>query len=685
MRLIEIELFNFKQYYGCQKFNLAGEKEQSGQNVTLIYGENGRGKTSIYRALMFCLYGIKVLSQDQNYEHSLTDSPNIYIVNLTALQEDYEHEKKGIDCYVRTVFTNNGNTYTLERGLFAIQTNNGKIIEEDKTIKLSIRGANGKIDDYDQNKIDLIDKEINSIIDPRVSEFFLFDGERIERLTKATREQKEEVAKGIRNLLRIDNLQIAAKALDFLENKINKELQKVSTGEYLKKLKEIEATKREINSVENQIIQNNDELSKAKKFKEQIDEELNRYDNIKELLRRRKDLEAKNDDLNEQKKTLQGEMRRFNQKACIMLAKDVLSLVSSDIDQKKSLGQIPPSIKKDLIEKILKEMKCICGREIKLSSQEYEEINKWKQESVSQAFESYIFDFYRQLGIVSSKIEGYGNDVKGLLAGLGNIDEQLDEIFLQLKQVQDELGDTPNIDITNKEKYRDELIKKIVNLENKNKELSSQFDVLNTKLEEAQRKCKELLKEKEIQNDLERKHQITQNAIKVLGGIKEKFIKDIIIELEKKSNEIFDKLIDETGKQNLKWIKINTDYSLEVLDWNNRPFLANISAGQRQVVSLSFITALAQTAGGTKVLEIPLFMDTPFGRLGGAHRDNLLDLIPNITPQWILLATETEFSTTEYKKLKETGKWGKVYILDAKGPGVTQVIEQQVSLFKPKR
>ncbi|MFW6030852.1 MAG: AAA family ATPase [Halanaerobiales bacterium] len=54
MKLKSIEVSNFKQYYGKQRIEFAGNEEDL-KNVTVIYGENGRGKTSLYRALMFAL------------------------------------------------------------------------------------------------------------------------------------------------------------------------------------------------------------------------------------------------------------------------------------------------------------------------------------------------------------------------------------------------------------------------------------------------------------------------------------------------------------------------------------------------------------------------------------------------------------------------------------------------------
>ena len=80
-------------------------------------------------------------------------------------------------------------------------------------------------------------------------------------------------------------------------------------------------------------------------------------------------------------------------------------------------------------------------------------------------------------------------------------------------------------------------------------------------------------------------------------------------------------------------------------------------------MSISFIGALAKAAAANSTLEMPLFMDTPFGRLSFEHRKNLMESIPNLCSQWVLLATDTEFTAQEANLLQQGGKWGRFYEL----------------------
>jgi DNA sulfur modification protein DndD len=96
-------------------------------------------------------------------------------------------------------------------------------------------------------------------------------------------------------------------------------------------------------------------------------------------------------------------------------------------------------------------------------------------------------------------------------------------------------------------------------------------------------------------------------------------------------------------------------------------------------MSISFIAALARIAARGDKIEIPLFMDTPFGRLSYEHRQNLINKVPTFASQWILLATDTEFRRQEAQLLKNSGKWGKFFMLRSTNDGNTEIIEQDIS------
>jgi len=679
MRISKLELQNFRQFRGVQTLEFCGASPADPQNVTVVCGENGRGKTGLYRAVMYCLYGQRDLDQDRNFarDGKASDTEGLYLVNLAAL-EAAARDQRGVAAHVRMSFTHDNWAYEMTRSLYGILGSDGGVLEEERGVELAITDGSGNTEILGTADQERIHRETNRILDARVKDYFLFDGERIERLTKVTEQQKKEVAQGIKNLLRIDELFTVEKAVQNLDNKLTKELQKVSTGDYKKKLQEKEQLTEKQMRLDEAIERIEGEIETAGAQVARLDRELEQFRENRDLLLRRKDLERYRDGLLAGIDDVREQMRKFTSHASVLLAKDAIDQVYVDIDQKRARGQVPPDIKKELIEKLLQEMKCICGREIEPESMEYHLLKAWDREVPTAESQRDIIGLFGDVGRAAEHVENKGTELIELLQKRGELDEKLDRADLQLEELSKQLSRVPDTDLASKNQARENAVKKIAILEQDRDRKKDDLQGTNEKLSRVERELSTLEKESQEHRRLSSQRELAMRSKGAVKRIIHQFVQEMRQELEDKANGSFRRLLDADGQTTLKGIRVKEDYTLEVVDWKDRPFLANISAGQRQIVSLCFITALAQVAGGSAVLEVPLFMDTPFGRLSYEHRDNLLREIPEVTPQWVLLATETELSEKEQSHLSGSGRWGKFYRLRAGGEGVTNIVEEPV-------
>ena len=83
MKIHSIELENFRQYQDKQLIEFSTNEK----NVTVILGENGRGKTGIFRALIFCLYGDVTLSQDAK-KAKTNQNDILHLVNINKINDE---------------------------------------------------------------------------------------------------------------------------------------------------------------------------------------------------------------------------------------------------------------------------------------------------------------------------------------------------------------------------------------------------------------------------------------------------------------------------------------------------------------------------------------------------------------------------------------------------------------------
>ena len=97
-----------------------------------------------------------------------------------------------------------------------------------------------------------------------------------------------------------------------------------------------------------------------------------------------------------------------------------------------------------------------------------------------------------------------------------------------------------------------------------------------------------------------------------------------------------------------------------VINQYGRDSLGSLSAGERQVLALSFLAALREVSG----FEAPIIIDTPLGRISKDPRENIARLLPQFLgeTQTTMFVTDQEY-TQSVRKLLSTHV-GKEYRLE---------------------
>lgn len=669
MILKSLVMENFRQFRGVHQLRFACEDETPGCNVTVIFGENGRGKTGIFRAIVFCLFGEKYLSQDgEALERELN------LVNTHEVQVNSKSEGGPVEAFVELEFAHRANVYKLRRGLLAMEQR-GKAVEESSEVRLTIQSPEGNTQVVTDPQD--VHEHVTSILDPRVSEYFLFDGEKMERLTHASAQQRREVSKGIRNLLNIDALEVAISAMRGVCRALDKEIRDKSTGEHARVIKQINESEDQQDRLKGRLGKMEQELEYAEQEKRSVDVELDKFREIKGLLEERKRLEDDEANTQEQLSNLLTEMRGQAGKAAIDLVVDTLQKVFDGINEKKKRGEIPPEIRGDLIEKILSDQKCICGREVKPDTRAHGCILGWKARSGDQQLSDTALDLWRYLSTILARVKDVRQATDATLQKYANARHQLKKIQQRHETVAERIGASARADAAKLEGHRKQIEGKVVSLTAEEQRLTQDLDALVATLGTLRADRKRLEHDESIRNELVQRSDLASATLAALEEVFDEFRTEIRDELGKKATDILGRLLDAESRKSLTQVVVNEDYSLQVLNRWREPFLANISAGQRQIMSVSFIASLAQAAAGGEMLEMPLFMDTPFGRLSFEHRKNLILELPELCAQWVLLATDTELRQPEGRLLLTSGRWGKFYILRGTEDGSTVVDERR--------
>ena len=659
MIIQSLTMENFRQYYGFQTIEFAHSRDE--QVVTVILGENGRGKTGIYRAMMLALFGDVKLEQDAS-------EADIYLANMKALEES-SLQGDSVTCSVSLKFCHDGEQYTITRSYVSIQDGRGKPKE---------RLVQAILENHSTGRVLSNEKEIqpfiNRIIHEKVKHYFFFDGERIERLTRVSAQQKEEVTSGIKNLLKIDQVLKTKEIFSRLVTKVKKELAEHSTGEYKKALKEQ-------SNLEVALSQSEQEMAAIEKEKKgidirlmEIDEELDSYESMKQAIAERFQLEGQMDALDKQLIDKKNQLKEFNTYLPHMLADNLLyqqlEYISCQLSDINHIG-----IQADYIDSLLANLKCICGQTFSKESSQYDQLQSLKESIQHFEKKQDLFLLKQDIQKTLAYLEGREVPLQRMIDEVKQMLAQKENIHWKLEELNKGLTDSGETHIKLLNQEREQLTAAHIQLNVKQAKQEQELSERKEQLDKLNLYVANLQKKSGIHKQLLKKHDVLVQSLDTLKRIITQFETEIIKELESVASQNLYYLLDQSGQAMIKEVQINKDYSLEVMNAFGQPFLANISQGQRQVLSLSFITALAQVAGGHRSLEMPLFMDTPFGRLSAQHQENLIEYLPQICSQWVLLVTDKEFGPQEKEQFLVAGTIGKMYELKSEEAGVTKIIE----------
>ena len=609
MIIQRIDLENYGPYKGHTSLDLSITENE---NVILHQGLNDTGKTSLYKAIQFCLYGEFSTLQYQKH------------VNRT--KREIEDGRTS----VTIVFEHNDSNYQITRKIDFKKTPLDKNLEiTNYEFQVIRNGTPESITGIEEEK-----RFIEFILPEEASQFFLFDGEEIQGYTqnppKPNIKSAIEMLLGIKELLNaIDDLQ---RVKTIQEEKVRNELAKKEEyrGEKddLDKLADgIDKKNTEINEMESQI-------KSLQEQKLRFEVQLNQFEEVKEILEQKKISEEKLEETeNDISNTLES-LRNFNDnELAIWLLIPFL---------KKFKDTTKPSFDshtKKLVSELLKKNSCLCERPLDeksisvlseiVSSQtnEFEDIQNCSNElldkfGINQNKEHYVklvkeLSEFKELKIslesdIESKNEELGNKSTSQSDEYSHIKNEYEICENNLRQKRIKNSDLRSRRDDEKRQY-----------ESRYRFLSSKNISLEYEKENKRRMLIELIL-KSINEFID---EIVASRKSEIENIASQFLKDIT-----NAPDVYTGIeLDDAYRLHLK-IK---DHST-VPAWERGP-----SAGQSQVIAHSFIAALNKFTAK----EAPVIIDTPLARLDDIHAENIVRSYPHMGKQVIVLYQPRELDS----------------------------------------
>jgi len=621
---------NFRPFLGRAEIELTSTKEKP---VILIKAMNDVGKTSIFNAFIWCLYGGSVEENSRNVNWSARRKSN----GRTA---------------VNLIFSHNEQQYDIERYVdFKKSEGNDSPEPLKDKLSLSVDGVVETFEDTEKGN-----NYIKSILPKDASQFFFFDGEKIQKYT--TIRSGDSVKTAIQMVLGIKELLNAKEDITTIHRDLRRELDRL-LAQNRKTKEEAERNEKllaDITDLRKDIPVIDEQITNCRKTIESCDDLLKKHANIQQKVDQRKEEEEKY-------KELEREVEH-NEKSQLKVRGDIAFLLAAPfLEQLEKKGQEQlPDWKRNAISIILasRSNRCLCDRPLsgvictKCGTKIGPNIEDLFEEELRKGQGESRLHFLSTLAtpLLRKKIpELLEKNIYDLAAERVNLESRLSVCKANIEELKEEIGGQGDFsaEIANAENLRTRAIDKIEEYE-KTKRKKEIDIVVNER--EYKKKQDELISRTGYDEDVHKKNGQLQMCALCLDGFIyaiEKLVKNNTVRVAELASKTFLQLTN--APRLYKGLEITDDYEIRVRTrggtvrnvWDQDP-----GAGQRQIIAISFIAALnALTAR-----DAPIVIDTPISRLDPIHKRNVVRHYPQMGPQTIILYQPNELGDEEIELIQ---------------------------------
>jgi DNA sulfur modification protein DndD len=645
LKIKSLTLHNFRQF----KDLTLDFSTDNNKNVTVILAENSIGKTTLTQSIKWCLYGEEETDLEnksnmlnQSVKDTSMREKELYWVEVDIVEENTVYNIRR----EKEVFTRNNRAASEDKVTMEYQNNLGETI-----ILNSLNST---------ENLKKINRMINKILTREMSQYFIFDGERINNLGSNNNKSKKDIQKAIS----------AINGLPILENSIRslQKVEKILRNEVIKSIndKDLTLLDRKRNNLENECKDFAEringitiEIETKEQRVNELDSELGQFDQIKSKIEERKKLEIKmkksSNAIESKQKNVLNSMGNYLMKSMALLVQEKFKdLTFNEEYEAKSI----PNMQADAIDKIIERGVCICGEKITESHLQHLLEQKNYQPPISNAV----------------LIESFKSETKSFISGMNEnyiqiklntnqyyeYIEEVDDDASKMKELDLAIGSSDSESVQQKNDERISLKKEISKSHKILGAYEQQLLTAEESLKDAKSLYDKLVKEKAANDYNSIKVELVEDSILFLEDKNKKERLERKQSIEEKANGHLSQIIYKN-----KHIELSDNYEYSVKEFNG--VVASPSEGERVSISISLILAIID-AHKEKVnvnrqksenldleyeKDFVIIMDAAFATLDNQFSERISNKLPHSVEQVVLFSTKRQYEGAVQKSLEK--------------------------------
>jgi len=683
IKIISVEIENFRQYYGNSKIDFISRDE----GFTVIFGYNGEGKSNFLNAVNWCLYGNEIHgSGDTTTDAGHTENKTLPAINNSCIAEtkDGTVANVKVDVWLQigtTVYSIIRTLKILKHRIETRKLSSGR----EEAIMVDVDGVRvpkgceileakfsvlekkeGASDFSDTLRFSAPENMVKEILPNDLSEYFLLDGEFMEKLWKSNKPIRDGIerisqlhlisgaskhiqanlmipGKGyskdtndLTDKMRAFDRKITSKDESGNESFSDEERYKVdpeedtvnyhSTGE--PRLQDIDD---DIDRINKRLIDLSDEIRRLNlSGQEKLKEEK------AELEKKCEELETKYKDAN---KTFLFNLTKYGPQLILKNAiKEGLELIEEEI----AIGGLPVKYKRLFADSLLDSKTCVCHESLEPGDERTKHVEKFKEGLIGKE----ELDDVALLGDEAKRffldkydeycLDRFGTprkNVSKLKKEYDELDQKLAGVLTKISSAGGEEGET----LIQEQRDLQEEIKKLNEWKT-----DTIIEIKDAKRQrgDVKRQLQKALKLNDKAKKAVHELKIWDRTVILLEKLLDSLKESVRVNVQEKTWENYHNLL--ANPSEFEEFSIEPDYTVHLIDKFGNNKAGNLSAGQSLLMTIAFVAAIREPTG----YKFPLIVDSPSGKIDGPNSHNIGMRLPYFLPdaQLTLLVTNKEYT-----------------------------------------
>lgn len=623
MILEEIRLTDFRCFYGETFIRFS---EETDRNVTIIYAENGVGKTTLLNALLWCFYGETTARFEKRQD----------ILN-------YDAKKDGRTvASVEVLFEHNGKHYIAKRYANITTSSSRDFLV-------------ARLDDGSQIMLDSPDTFINTVIPRDMASHFLFDGEYAEVFLGEN--NRGSIKSAVRDILGCSLIETAIEDLQAVSNQFRKQIPSTAGTKRIDELNDkVDVLTAQIDTARTSIVE-------LEKKAEQTDQQIGDIDAKLRNTAAAKELQSSRDRLNSQLSRAQKRQKEYADEVYKWLGENGRFIVSkriteetfSFLDEKQHRGRIPSPYNEEFVKDVLEAEECICGAKLEPGSPESKKVASLLEKAANQVMRDRVSKVRARLTSLKAERAKAPGRLTNAKRRLVEANDEFATAEAQLAEISEKLRGINLDDIAERERRRGELRDELG-------EINRKIGSLGTNISSAERQKTSIDHEITELAKHDKQTAIYGRRRNLCETIKGKLEVQLVSEEEQARKVLragIRRILEATTRKVLK-LRMTDDYVISLVNEDGTALPK--SSGENQLLGLAFTAALVefakirQNAQDYRLLPgtvAPLVLDSPFGQLDEAYRATTAEFIPKMARQVVLLVSRSQGSEDVLNAIKD--------------------------------